>query len=125
MNSLAAAQAHLVKAREFLDAAGVSLDLEQYNAAASNAVISAVNSKDAICLKRLGATMKSDNHADAAKELSSAGEDSARLGPTFKRLLAVKSKSQYQSAAITPSAARIAFGNAEKMYESARAVASS
>jgi uncharacterized protein (UPF0332 family) len=122
MNSLAAAQAHLAKAREFLDAAEMSLDIEQFNAATSNAVISAINSKDATCLKRLGATMKSDNHADAVKELSAAGKDSAGLAPTFKRLLALKSKSQYQSAAIARSTARIASANAEKMYEAAREV---
>ncbi|MEX1094344.1 MAG: HEPN domain-containing protein [Acidimicrobiia bacterium] len=125
MNSLATAHAHLAKAREFLDAAGVSLDLEQYNAATSNAVISAINSKDAICLKRLGATMKSDNHADAVKELSAAGKDAARLAPTFKRLLALKAKSQYQSATIAASTAKMAVTNAEKMYEAAREIASS
>jgi uncharacterized protein (UPF0332 family) len=125
MNSLAAAQGHLVKAREFLEAAGMSLDLEQFNAATSNAVISAINSKDAICLKRLGATMKSDNHADAVKDLSAAGRDAARLAPTFKRLLALKAKSQYQSATVAASTATMAVSNAEKMYEAARGIASS
>lgn len=123
MNSLAAAQGHLVKAREFLEAAGMSLDLEQFNAATSNAVISAINSKDAICLKRLGATMKSDSHAHAVKDLSAAGRDAARLAPTFKRLLVLRANPQYQSATVAASTASMAVSNAEKMYEAAREIA--
>jgi len=43
------ARAHLSKAREFLEAAEVNRDLELFNAATSAAVISGINSKDAIC----------------------------------------------------------------------------
>lgn len=47
MSALEEARLHLAKAREFLDAAETSRDLGLDNAAASNAVISAINSKDA------------------------------------------------------------------------------
>ena len=42
------AKAHLIKAREFLDAAESEVSAERYNAATSNAVLSGINSKDAI-----------------------------------------------------------------------------
>jgi hypothetical protein len=45
---------HLAKAREFLDAAENSRDLGLVNAAASDAVIAAINSKEAICLALTG-----------------------------------------------------------------------
>lgn len=44
------AKAHLVKAQEFLAAAESEVSAERYNAATSNAVLSGINSKDAICL---------------------------------------------------------------------------
>ena len=54
------AQKHLSKAREFLEAAEVNRDLELNNAATSDAVISAINSKDAICLTLTGRTNKNE-----------------------------------------------------------------
>ncbi len=69
MTALSPARLHLPKAREFLDAAGASRDLGLHNAATSDAVISAINSKDAICLAVTGTTGKSDNHTQAVEEL--------------------------------------------------------
>lgn len=54
MRTLDEARAHLAKAREFLTAAELNLDLDLFNAATSNAVISGINSKDAICLRLTG-----------------------------------------------------------------------
>jgi uncharacterized protein (UPF0332 family) len=48
MTALEEAQLHLSKAREFLEAADASRDRKLYNAATSDAIISAINSKDAI-----------------------------------------------------------------------------
>jgi predicted Zn-dependent protease len=89
------AQLHLAKAREFLEAAEGSRDRKLYNAATSDAIISAINSKDAICLALTGRTSKSDNHADAVPELKRAGPAGADLSPTLNRLLKLKTKSQY------------------------------
>jgi hypothetical protein len=46
MTALSDAAAHLAKAREFLEAAELTHDLELHNAATSNAVTSGINSKD-------------------------------------------------------------------------------
>lgn len=45
------AEAHLAKAREFLTAAESAASQDLHNAATSNAVVSGINSKDAICLR--------------------------------------------------------------------------
>ncbi len=82
MTALEEAQLHLAKAREFLDAAETSRDLGRYNAAASDAVISAINCKDAICLALTGRTGKSDNHAQAVDELKRSGPVGAELAST-------------------------------------------
>lgn len=67
MTALDEARAHLAKAREFLEAAELTNDLHLFNAAASNAVTSGINSKDAICFALSGRTRKSDNHAEAVR----------------------------------------------------------
>ena len=67
------ARLHLAEAREFLNAAETSRDLGLDNAAASDGVISAINSKDAICLALTGRTGKSDDHAQAVDELRRSG----------------------------------------------------
>ena len=79
MTALEEARLHLAKAREFLDSAETSRDLGLNNAAASNAVISAVNSKDAISLALTGRTGKSDNHAQAVEELKRSGPAGVHL----------------------------------------------
>ena len=56
MSAMSGAHAHLAKAREFLEAAELEHSQDLYNAATSNAVLSGINSKDAICLKLAGKT---------------------------------------------------------------------
>ncbi len=102
MTYLADAKAHLDKAREFLESARDEYDYERYNAAVSSAVVSGINSKDAICLKTTGRTNKSENHNEALRELRSSGPDGASLEVTFRRLLGLKPKSQYQARRYQP-----------------------
>lgn len=83
MTALADARAHLAKAREFLETARSSGELDRFNAATSDAVISGINSKDAICLRLIGVTRKSDAHQDAVAELKSAGPTGKELASTF------------------------------------------
>ena len=116
------AQLHLAKAREFLEAAEASRDRKLYNAATSDAIISAINSKDAICLTLTGRTSKSDNHADAVPELKRAGPAGADLSPTLNRLLKLKTKSQYAPQSVAPSSANKAVEWAQRMFTGARDV---
>jgi hypothetical protein len=99
------AHQHLSKAREFLEAAEANRDLELFNAATSDAVISAINSKDAICLTLTGRTNKSENHNEAVSELRRAGRAGAHLAPTLSRLLKLKTSPntpRYRSPRPTP-----------------------
>jgi len=124
MSALHDARAHLEKAREFLDAARVNLEWEHFNAATSNAVVSGINSKDAICLRLTGTTRKADNHNEAVAELKAAGPAGAKLDPTLSRLLKLKTKSQYQSIAVAAGDANKAVEWAAKLLEGAELVVS-
>lgn len=116
-------KAHVAKAREFLTAAELNLDLDLSNAATSNAVTSGINSKDAICLALSGRTTKSDNHASAIAELKRAGSVGTSVTPTLERLLRLKSKAQYQTSSVNADDAARAIDWAAKMLEAARKVA--
>lgn len=94
------ARAHLEKAREFLQAAEASFELDLFNAATSDAVVSGINAKDAVCLTLTGSTGKTDNHHDAVAEIKAAGPAGADLAQTLSRLLRLKTKSQYQAVSV-------------------------
>ena len=125
MSALCDAQLHLAKAEEFLTDAEVSRDLELFNAATSDAVVSGINSKDAVCLKLTGKTVKSDNHPAAVAELKKAGPAGATLAPTLQRLLKLKTRSQYQTMTIARQDATAAVDWARKLYEGARTIVQS
>lgn len=115
----------MVKSREFLDAAILALEAEMFNAASSNAVLSAINSKDAICLKRTGRTNKPEGHDEGAVELERSCAEGREIVPTFRRLLRVKPKAQYQEGAVSRSDALKAVAQAERMWQVAQRVVTS
>lgn len=116
------ARLHLAKAIEFLDAAQTNLDAGHVNAATSDAVVSGINSKDAICLKLTGRTGKSVNHGTAVDELRGAGRAASDLAPTLSRLLTMKTKSQYMSISVAPADAANAVGWAERLLNGAKRI---
>jgi uncharacterized protein (UPF0332 family) len=122
MTALEEAQLHLSKAREFLEAADASRDRKLYNAAISDAIISAINSKDAICIALTGRTNKSDNHGEAVAELTRAGRAGADLSATLNRLLKLKARSQYAPLSVTPANANKAVECAQRMLSGAQDV---
>lgn len=122
MSALTDAQAHLRMAREFLDAAEVNLDLDLFNAAASSAVTSGINAKDAICLALTGRSDKSDNHTDAVAELRRAGPSATPLASTLGRLLKLKNRSQYQTVDVARADAAKAVDWAAKLLNRATAI---
>ena len=125
MSALGAARMHLAKAREFLTAAELALDLELFNAAASNAVISGINSKDAICLRLTGRSTKADDHSSAVAELRAAGGTgphgaaTRQAATTLGRLLKMKSRSQYQTIDVAPADATTAVESAQRLLVAA------
>lgn len=87
MSPLNEARLHLQKAREFLEAAKLNLEAGLHNPATSDAVLSGINAKDAICLKLVGRTNKTQNHNEAPEELERAGKRAGELATTLKRLI--------------------------------------
>lgn len=124
MSALTQARDHLAKAREFLEAAEIDLDLELFSAATSHAVIAGINSKDAICLRLTGRTTKGDNHHEAVAELKAAGPEGADVAATMSRLVKLKTKAQYLAPAIARTDASKAVEWATRMVEQAVAVVS-
>lgn len=122
MGALEQARAHLDKAKEFLESAWHELALERFNTATSAAVTSGINSKDALCMKLAGRTEKTENHAAAVKELEKAGPAGKQAAPDLRRLLALKSKAQYQSVSVASKQAENAVKWAERIYSRAEAV---
>lgn len=123
MGTRDAALSHLSKAREFLDAARLEFDAELFTAAASSAVLSGINAKDAICLRLTGRTGKSEDHRAAVSELAAAGPAGKALESTLRRLLALKTTAQYQAAPISRTDATKAVEWATRMVGAARDVA--
>lgn len=124
MSAVNDARAHLEKAREFLEVAEMSRDLDLYNAATSDAVISGINSKDAICLALTGSTRKADAQEDAVAELKAAGPVAAELASTLSRLLKLKTKAQYQARSVSAADAKRAVDWATRLLESAEDIVS-
>ena len=124
MSALDEARGHLTKAREFLDAAELSSDLDLRNAATSDAVISAINAKDAICLALTGRTSKSDNHSQAVEELRRSGVAGAAQATTLSRLLMLKTRSQYMSASVSAADMKKSVEWAHRLLAAAEAVVS-
>lgn len=122
MSALEDARAHVAKAQEFLEAARFNLDLKLYSAATSDAVVAGINAKDATCLRLTGVTRKSDNHVAAIAELKAAGPAGAGLAPTLARLIKMKARAQYQSAAVSAPDAANAVRWASKLVEGAEEV---
>jgi cobalamin-dependent methionine synthase I len=122
LTALEEARHHLATAREFLDAAETSRDLGLHNAAASDAVISAINSKDAVCLALTGRTGNSDNHARAVEELKRSGPVGAELASYLSRLLNLKTRSQYASRSVSAVDASKAVGWASRLHATAEGV---
>ena len=116
---------HLGKAREFLDAADLELDLDLTTAAASSAVLAGINAKDAICLQLTGRTGKSEDHRRAVPELAAAGPAGKALESTFRRLLGLKTAAQYQAGPIGRADAARAVEWARRMVDTARDVTGS
>lgn len=116
------ARSHLRKAREFLEAASLELQMQLHTAAASSAVLAGINAKDAICLQLTGRTGKLQDHRAAVPELAAAGPAGKAVESAFRRLLGLKIAAQYQAAPIGRMDATKAVEWATRMVDAARDV---
>jgi uncharacterized protein (UPF0332 family) len=117
--SLTDAVAHLEKAQEFLEVAQESLEQSRTNAAYSMAVHAAIQASDAICAIKLRKRSSSTAHTDAVDLLASAGAKEKTLAPKLKRLLANKTKAEYDPTPVSTTHADESVRNAEQLVEHA------
>jgi HEPN domain len=110
---------HLEKAHEFLDVAIESLSLHRTNAAYSLAVHAAIQASDVICAIKLKKRSSSAAHNDAVDLLASVGTKEKGLAQKLKRLLANKTKAEYDPTPVSSTHADEAVRNAEQLVQHA------
>lgn len=84
-------------AREFLETATDSMALhhDRTNVAVSNAVLAGIAAADAICGYTLGRAARGEAHDEGARLLESATPEGGHNANDLRRLLALKTNSQY------------------------------
>lgn len=117
------ARAYLVKANEFLRAANDSLALGNRSAATGNAIHAGFNAADAISAARTRSVWRGQ-HSEAAAHLGSIAADLRRPGTQLGRLVAMKTKAEYDSAPVSAADARDAVSAAERLVRAAEAAVS-
>lgn len=115
-------RAYLVKAEQYLDAAATEFAADRPIAATSLAVHAAINAADAVTGTRLGRRAAGQDHDEALGLLREAGKDGAEVAGSLVRLLPMKTKAEYEPAAIPKSAAEKAVAWARRCVVVARRV---
>lgn len=93
------------KAAEFAEAASSELQASRFVAAASLAIHAGINAADAVCGARLGVRMAGESHDNVLGLLGEAGSDGTEVAKHLRRLLPMKTKTEYQPDAVSAAAA--------------------
>ena len=125
--SVGAAQvrAYLAKAEEYLEASKDALEAQRPIAATSLAIHAAVNAADVVTGRRIGRRSSGRDHRQALSVLRQAGKDGAEVEKGLARLLALKTRTEYEPDAVAMSEARRAVDRATRCVQTARRVAAS
>lgn len=89
-------RAYIRKAEEYLAAASTELDAGRSIAATSLAIHAAINAADAVTGVRLGRRAAGQDHDQVLALLREAGKDGAEVEKSLARLLALKTKTEYE-----------------------------
>lgn len=117
------AQGRMKKAVEFLDAATLIADDDEFSNASVNLLVNAgIAAADVVCCVRLGVHAKGENHNEAADLLSKA--DPA-LQKHLRVLLGLKSKVAYTHEPVSKQEQTKSIRAAEALVEAARRTSSS
>lgn len=122
--SAAQVRSYAAKAKEFAEAATSDLAAGRNIAASSLAIHAGINSADAVCGARLGKRAAGEDHDQVLVLLREAGPDGAEVERDLRRLLALKTKAEYEPDHIAPSTAAKAVERAQRCAAVARRVAS-
>lgn len=118
-------RAYLAKAEEYAAAAASELEAKRWIAATSLAIHAGINAADAVCGARLGQRATGQDHDRALVLLGQAGADGAELAKDLRRLLPLKTKTEYDPDDIAPSTAAKAVDRAHHCVTVARRVVAS
>lgn len=116
-------RAYAGKADEFADAAASEVLAGRHIAATSLAIHAGINAADAVCGARLGERAAGDDHDQVLSLLRQAGPDGAKVEKELRRLLPLKTKTEYEPDDVAPRVARQAVERAQRCAQVARAVA--
>ena len=121
--SLAQARAYVGKAQEYLAAAQSELSAGRAIAATSLAIHAGINAADAVSGLRTGRRAAGQDHDEALELLREAGKDGADVARDLGRLLALKTKAEYEPDGIPITEARRAVDRASRCVAVAARVA--
>lgn len=119
------AKRFLSKAREYLETAQDSFDLERPTAAAGNAIHAGISAKDAIVTIRMGTTSKGRDHSAAVKALGRAlakHPEAANAERALRELVGAKSDVEYGTLLISSAKAESLIRRAPSLVDLAEQI---
>lgn len=116
-------RSYVGKAEEYADAAVSEIAAGRYIAATSLAIHAGINAADAVCGARLGQRAAGEDHDQALTMLRQAGADGLRIEKELRRLLPLKTKTEYEPDDVAPGVATKAVERAQRCVVVARSVA--
>lgn len=121
--SAAQVRSYAGKAEEYADAATSELGAGRCIAATSLAIHAAINVADAVCGARIGARAAGEDHDHVLALLRTAGPDGATIEKELRRLLPLKTTTEYEPDDVAPSVARRAVQRSQRCVAVAGRVA--
>jgi hypothetical protein len=115
------ADQYLAKARQFLQAAQVSLASGSFIAATGNAVHAGINAADTIAAHSVAAVWRGE-HSQSADFLEGTGAAGKQAARQLRRLLPLKNRAEYDPVPVRVTEARAALVAAERLVALAEAV---
>lgn len=89
-------RAYAGKAQEYADAAANELEAGRFIAATSLAIHAGINAADAVCGARIGKRSTGEDHDQVLNMLGDAGPDGAKVQRELRRLLPLKTSTEYE-----------------------------
>lgn len=115
--SAAQVRSYVAKAEEFAEAAASDLEAGRNIAATSLAIHAGINAADAVCGARLGQRAAGQDHEQVLALLSQAGPDGVALAKHLRRLLPLKTKTEYDPDEVAPAVAAKAVERARRCVD--------
>jgi hypothetical protein len=113
------------KAQEFADASANECEAGRFIAATSLAIHAGISAADAVCGARLGTRAAGEDHRQVLSMLAQAGPDGADVERELRRLLPLKTTTEYEPDDVSRSTSTKAVERAHRCAQIAQRVAHS